>query len=435
VTGQAFNLRGVFSLWLNNDDLAFRLYTSRFPFSSGGFTSENRVRVPLEDAWNHYGIVYKRSLLTLYINGEEVYSQNVRGSLGDISDYSDGVRLTLGPGNSLNGVSHTQMDETYIYSTALDESEIKKLAGLKKQVATNSSINVPEHFVNLPQESASSVDENNSTMIQALGKDLFFSTDLSLDNTISCASCHIPQNAFSDTRALSDGISGQTTNRNTQPLQNLLFGEKFTFNGGADSLEEQILHPIIAENEMGFNANPNALLDRLNSNSYWGNQFNITFGEDVSFTNLSISLARYIRGLITEDEVLSDNLLIQQGREIFNSTANCVACHSGLSLSDGKFHNIGLNDEELDTGRAEVSQRETDVGAFKTPSLINLSITAPYFHDGSALTLRDVVNHYNRGGNQTQNQSSFVKPLRLSAFQINALVAYLSSLERNVAEK
>jgi len=433
---QILKLDKVFLLWITRDDFRLRLYTTSSP-TTGDLSN---VVVPVENAWNHYAASYKRGLLKLYVNGEVVFSKIVRGSIGGVANFDNGVNLYLGPSSSLSGVDQIQMDETYIYSTALDENEIKKLAWLKKQSTANSHIDVPAHFDGLSQEIVS-LDSQRDSNIRVLGRDLFHSTDLSRGGNISCASCHSPGISFSDSQAFSIGTNGQATRRNSQPLINLLFGEKFTFNGRAGSLEEQTLHPIIDENEMGFHANSNEgsgpaeLLERLNSSPYWLGKFDTAFGEEANFTNLSKSIARYMRGLIT-DEVTVNNQLIQKGKEIFNNAANCVACHKGPNLTDGKFHNIGLNDEALDTGRAGVSRRESDIGAFKTPSLYNLISTEPYFHDGSASSLAEVIEHYNKGGNRTPNQSSFVRPLKLNEGQIGALKAYLESLSgRTVLER
>ncbi|GHA11992.1 hypothetical protein GCM10008090_22270 [Arenicella chitinivorans] len=430
-------ISGLFLHWMYGDTLTFRLFTSDHPFSSLG--SAHSHSVVMTEPWNHFAFTYKAQVLSLYLNGELVKSVNISGSLAE----PNSMIATFGPGGSDSvTITQLQMDEVYLYSRALEADEVERLAGIKRVPTTNSGIQTASQFSDLAQE-FTSLPSGEDQAIRDLGEALFNSPLLSANLSMSCASCHKPAEGFGDGDVDNDGIDdavsqpfpGGQLSRNTPPLMNLLFGNHFFFDGRAASLEEQVLHPILSENELGNHLDPSAVLARImtppaNQNGPAFEEFNpeflSIFGRDVNYTDLSLVLARYIRGIQTQTPVLPLTAEQQRGKEVFFGHANCVACHAGPNFSDNQFHDIGLTD--TDSGLGGVSKQPSDVGKFKTPSLWNVELTAPYFHNGSAQTLDDVVQHYNLGL-RGANTSAFIRPLKLNAQQRSDLVAYLRSLQ------
>lgn len=270
-----------------------------------------------------------------------------------------------------------------------------------------------------------------------LGKLLFFDPGLSEDSSVSCGSCHFQAHAFSDNKALSTGIYGRTGFRNSPPLFNLAWHNKFFKDGGVPTLELQVLAPIEDENEMNFNV-PDALA-RLSQNPTYQHLAKIAYGRDFDAFVLTRSIAAYERTLVSGNSAYDkyqfqgdNNALTDQekrGLTLFNSArTQCSSCHSGFDFSDYEFYNIGLYTTYADTGRMRITLNPADNGRFKTPSLRNIELTAPYMHDGSLATLEDVIEHFNSGGMGHPNQDSRVKPLNLTESEQADLIAFLKSL-------
>jgi cytochrome c peroxidase len=287
-----------------------------------------------------------------------------------------------------------------------------------------------------------------------LGRWLFFDSRLSSDRTLSCASCHKPDSAFSETTAVATGIGKQRGRRKTPSIVNLAArtslpgtindpGPTFFWDGRARSLEAQVLMPIADAREMGFtHADMLARLSRIDA---YGRYFDEAFGSrEITTAHVASALADYVRtrrsGNAPYDRwaygrdahALSKEA--QRGSEIFFFSGGCASCHAGFNFSDGLFHNIGIGwdagkQEFADVGRAAVSREAQDLGAFKTPGLREVSKHPPYMHDGSLATLRDVVEFYNLGGNPNPGMSGRIRPLRLSPDDVDAVVAFLRSLD------
>lgn len=275
-----------------------------------------------------------------------------------------------------------------------------------------------------------------------LGKLLFFDPILSKSNTISCASCHLPQFAFADTAATSVGVNGTKGVRNTPSAMNVSLHQSFFWDGRAKSLEEQALEPI--ENPVEMNLPLDTALLRLNQNETYRNYFAKIFKAAPSRSNLSEALAAFERTLETSDSpfdewkfldnprAVSDS--VKRGFVLFNEKAKCIKCHFGPDLNSNDFRNVGLfNGKELnDSGRAAVSKNIEDLGKFKIGSLRNIAITAPYMHNGMFKTLKDVIEFYNDPGkvvsNSINRDSILAKPLGLSPQEKSDLEAFLVSL-------
>jgi len=275
----------------------------------------------------------------------------------------------------------------------------------------------------------------------SLGKKLFFDTILSKDYTISCASCHKPAFAFADTAALSTGIYGKLTSRNTPSVLNMKSRPYFFWDGRAASLATQALMPISHPNEMGLPIKE--AVQRLNNNSQYRNLFYKVFKQPPNATNLSNALQAYEQSLETSgskmDESFDDTTLLsateERGRKLFvGDKAKCFDCHFTPDYTGDEFRNIGLfNGSTLtDKGRYEVTKNKGDIGKFKTPGLRNIALTAPYMHNGMFATLEAVVDYYNDPKKFVPNpinvDTLLAKPLGLTQQEKSDLVAFLKTL-------
>lgn len=291
-----------------------------------------------------------------------------------------------------------------------------------------------------------------------LGRWLFYDTRLSADGTISCASCHRPEHAFSEPTAVSTGIGGRRGRRKAPSLVNLAArtvlvdtperdrGPLFFWDGRATSLEAQVIAPIAEATEMGLDHR--LAVDRLSAITGYRPFFREAFGsEAATLDRVAAALADYVRtrrsgnapydrwryGRDARDRrAVSAEATI--GSDIFFFKGRCAMCHAGFNFSDGRFHNLGVGwdaktETFADEGRAVISRDPRERGAFKTPTLRDVSRHAPYMHDGSLATLRDVVEFYNRGGVANPRRSARLGRLGLTPDEMEALVAFLHTLD------
>ena len=275
----------------------------------------------------------------------------------------------------------------------------------------------------------------------ALGKQLFFDPRLSRDLSLSCASCHDPEFAFTDGNSVSQGIDGHKGRRSAPTLVNRLFSKEQFWDGRAADLEAQSRMPITDPNEMGSAAKE--VVERIRRSDGYRRQFREVFGADViSFDRIADAIAAFERTLVSGDAaydrfVAGDSTAIGaaaiRGEKLFKGKAQCFRCHAGFNFTDESFRNVGvaMDQKAPDLGRFEVSGIAAERGAFKTPTLRDVALTAPYFHDGSVPTLKDAIDYYDRGGIQNPNLAPEIKPLHLSALEKADLVAFLESLTGN----
>jgi len=300
-------------------------------------------------------------------------------------------------------------------------------------------------FPNLPWPS----DNPPTVEGVALGRRLFFDSRLSSDYTISCASCHHPDQAFSDTVVYSRGVGGAMGTMNAMPLFNLLWANRFFWDGRSPHLRDQVLQPIQDPVEMHL---PLATaLDRLSADRSYRDAFGKAFGDDnITLHRLQWALEQYLLSLtsyrsrfdLSRMGLLSLSPSEQRGFELFMREysapgsgrpigADCFHCHGGALFTSRTFENNGL-DSLPKTGFQVVSGLASDRGKFKAPSLRNVGLTAPYMHDGRFASLEEVVEHYNSGirSSATLNANLRVQNggLRLSAQDKADLVAFLHSL-------
>ena len=236
-----------------------------------------------------------------------------------------------------------------------------------------------------------------------LGKALFFDPILSADSSISCASCHKPEFAFADTMAFSIGVSGKRTHRNTPSVLNMANRDLLFWDGRAQSLQEQALFPIQDHDEM--NLEIPVAIKRLKRSKRYKTWFLEAFGRSADQKALSEAIASYEATLETSesrfDLYMRNELEISAnekvGQKLFVGKAKCFDCHFSPDFTGDEFKNIGLFDGKTysDSGRYRITHNPEDLGKFKVPGLRNVAVTAPYMHDGSMKTLRQVIDYYN----------------------------------------
>ena len=306
-----------------------------------------------------------------------------------------------------------------------------------------------------------------------LGRKLYFDKRLSVDNTVSCATCHDPKFAFTDGKKVSEGVKGQKGARNAPTVLNAMFYEEQFWDGRAKTLEEQAKQPIINPIEMGM-PDHDAVVKKLKGIPEYVDAFKKVFGGEITIDRIAQAIAAFERTLLTGNSpfdrfIAGDQNAISEsakrGWQLFQGKARCITCHefnrSNPFFTDNKYHNIGvamnqegfaelarkaellvkegkldqrkldelaLNPAYSELGRFLVTFNRKDIGAFKTPTLRNVELTAPYMHDGSEATLLDVIEFYNRGGNENPNLSGEMRPLNLTDQEKQDLVEFLKSL-------
>jgi cytochrome c peroxidase len=303
-----------------------------------------------------------------------------------------------------------------------------------------------------------------------LGRQLYFDTRLSGDNTISCASCHDPKFGYAKDTQFGVGMKSQVGNRNSPTAYNrILSGPQF-WDGRAASLEDQAIGPIANPIEMG-NTHEVAVQVIAKIPGY-NKQFDAIFEDGATIENVGKAIASFERTLVTgpapwdyhlqlanfenayeadiedlellkeEDEELYNQYMeykkasedhpisestVRGGELFFSAKTNCTTCHVGANFTDELYHNlgVGMDAAEPDLGRFEISKEEKDKGAFKTPSVRNISLTVPYMHDGSQKTLEEVVEWYAKGGHPNPHLSDKIKKLELTDQDKADLVAFM----------
>jgi cytochrome c peroxidase len=262
---------------------------------------------------------------------------------------------------------------------------------------------------------------------------------------VSCASCHRPENAFSEPTPVSTGIKGQKGGRKAPTFLNMAqtLYPHFFWDGRAGSLEEQALGPVQNPIEMGNTIE--GMIATLEASKGYAKYFEAAFGSaGITPDRVAQAIAAYERTRMSgnspydkwrqnEDEgAVSDQA--KQGWKLFFGKAECNQCHLGDNFTDSGFHNLGIGwdaDKKAfaDDGRSAISNKDEDRGAFKTPGLRDISKHAPYMHDGSLATLEEVVEHYNKGGHANPTLSPKVRKLGLTKDEVAAVVAFMKALD------
>ena len=316
-----------------------------------------------------------------------------------------------------------------------------------------------------------------------LGRKLFFDRRLSLNNTFSCAMCHIPEQGFSSNEmATAVGIEGRSVRRNSPTIYNVAYATSLFHDGRENTLEQQVWGPLLANNEMG-NPSIGYVIDKIKSLADYQDLFEQSFNTGPNMMTVGQALASYQRSLVSADsafdrwyfgkqaDAVSES--VKRGFALFHGKGACSGCHTlkeNFALfSDNLSHNTGVGFQESmrkapakqsvqvapgvfinvdqkhlaavaeerpnDLGRYEITQDPQDRWKYKTPSLRNIALTAPYMHNGSLSTLTEVVEFYNQGGVINETLDSLIKPLSLTATEKNDLLAFLHSLTGSNVEE
>jgi len=320
----------------------------------------------------------------------------------------------------------------------------------------------PQSAPNLPQQPYNYTfgDDHLAT----LGRVLFYDKALSLNNTISCGSCHKQQHAFADNRRFSRGLFNGFTSRNSSMIfsgnATFMSGERHKFwDGRAGSTDSAVFMPVMNELEM-HTFDLNLLPGKLSGIDYYPQLFENAFGSpEITVAGIRTALSSFVDNLVTmrsKFDLDQMSALEHEGRELFEGKANCYGCHNGPDFNGYETHyqSIGLEVNYADQGRGYITNQEGDMGRFMVPTLRNIEHSAPYMHDGRFNTLRDVIDHYDHGVQDHRNlgwalrdipeiffdtttaetesevnlQAFPVKRLNLSEHEKQALEAFLKAL-------
>ncbi len=405
--------------------------------------------------------IFVNALILIVVAGLIVVSTSLRSSAEVLAQQNKAV---LGPGDDKTGY------ESIDYKThSLDlQNRIVREANLLEFVA-NPPLGLP--VVPVPKDNPITAEK------VTLGRKLFFDRRLSINNTFSCAICHIPEQGFTNNELeTSVGVEGRTGKRNAPTVYNSAYLGKIFHDGRESTLEQQVWAPFLARNEM---ANPSVgyVINKIKAIKEYDDLFEAAFnGRGPTMETIGMALASYQRTLNAanspfdrwyfgnQEDAVSEQ--VKQGFNLFTGKGACNTCHlvhdDYALFTDDQLHNTGLGYQvsmgtepktkrvqlapgvftELDTsvirsvsrpkendlGLYEVTEDPNDRWKFRTPPLRNVVLTAPYMHNGSMLTLREVIEFYNQGGVPNEVLSPLIKPLNLTDAEIDNLVAFLESL-------
>ena len=317
------------------------------------------------------------------------------------------------------------------FAIAMGFLSCKRDVVLEENGSETIDLEVPSHFPDLPDLSATPLTESKVL----LGKLLFHDVRLSVDGSVSCASCHLQDKAFADTTALSFGVGMAEGMRNAPSLANVVYQPRLFADGGVPSLELQVLAPIGDPLEMAHNIL--TVSDQLSADPFLNELSQEVFERDIDPFVITRSIAAFERTILSTqskyDEYLQGSTILNEdelaGMELFNSDElQCSSCHQGALFTDFDYYNIGLYEEYEDSGRERISLDENDNGKFKTPSLRNIALTPPYMHHGSIETLEEVIDFFAAGGLDHPNKDGRVNGFELSEDEKMQLIAFLKTL-------
>jgi cytochrome c peroxidase len=295
--------------------------------------------------------------------------------------------------------------------------------------------------------------KNNQLTVEGaeLGRYLFYDPILSIDSSFSCASCHRQENAFSDSpKRFSTGVNGDTLSRNTPPLFNLAWYPQLFWDGRANSLEDQVFHPVRDTSEMNLSWENAA--QRVKENDFYRQKFRDVFGNtEIDSVLIARAIAQFERTIISAnskyDKVLRrEDYFTPKEYEGFviandQTKGDCLHCHTSDANAlgtTGEMSNNGLQEafqpeDFKDKGQGETSNNKDDIGKFKIPSFRNVALTAPYMHDGRFQTLEEVVDFYSEGVHESHNIDSKMEfahrgGVHLTEEEKESLIAFLYTM-------
>jgi len=315
-------------------------------------------------------------------------------------------------------------------------------------------------------------DNPQSLEKTTLGRALFNDKRFSADGSVSCANCHLPDKAFTDGLPVALGIRGQAGHRNAPTIINAAYFETLFLDGRANSLESQALGPLTNPIEHGL-ANHETIIETVQNDAGYVAQFQRVFGvqgKDIGINHVAKAIAGYERTLLAgnsafdrylfgrDHTAMSDSAV--RGLDLFKRKGNCVTCHeiswNNALFTDNRFYNIGVGFKQLtpvltdfertmnagknpddfslttlqraELARLNVTKTLSDIGKYKTPTLRNIALTAPYMHDGSMKTLEEVIDHYDQGGDKNRFIDTKIFPLHLTPQEKADLLAFMQAL-------
>lgn len=289
------------------------------------------------------------------------------------------------------------------------------------------------------------IPADNPTTVEgvALGRRLFYDTRLSEDNTMSCASCHVQEHAFSDNRRFSVGIDKIAGNRQSMAVFNLGWSAPLFWDGRAASLEAQAHDPVV--NPIELHTTWDKVVKKIAADDTYPAMFFKAFGVyKVDSLLITKAIAQFERSIISfnsrfdkfyfQGDTTVFTAAEKRGKAIFFNQGSCLHCHADFILTDNALRNNGIdNEQHTDVGLAAITKNPADIGKFRVTTLRNIALTAPYMHDGRFATLEEVVEHYNSGiglthHNVDENMHVFMGGLGLTEQDKGDLVAFLKTL-------
>lgn len=390
------------------------------------------------NVWSHVAFSYnhRSGILKLYINGKMV-NQVVLSNLLPALNVTN-HQLVVGPAQS-DATSHfiVHIDEFRLSSTVRSSVEIADAAHLPYSERFNFQFTLPPRIaakdLRIPDE------ENISFRKAQLGAILFSDVRLSANNSVSCATCHSVSANLSDVRQFSQGFAGNTLTRHSPISFNRALSSLQMWDGKFNSLHAQAEGPLTNPAEMGMTVS--TLVAKVNSISSYRQAFQNAYSQQPNIDNIQAAISAFLSVMMTQNNSLADQFEISgaglnsqqiRGRNLFFGQARCSACHSGPNYTDEQMHSVGFFVGSADEGKKAVTLRNDDLRLFKTPTLRNISQTAPYMHDGRFSNLAQVITLYNMGSLSDPTRSSEIKPLNLSATDVVDLEEYLKTLNSSV---
>ena len=386
------------------------------------------------------------------------------------------MKTRRGSRGTLGGTALVMLIATVVWLAAsvemLAETKPTDTPTMAELDKANPLLPLPQAPLGIPGK-LSELDDAPTPESVRLGRWLFFDPRLSSDATVSCATCHRPPHGYSEPTPVSTGVEGKTGKRKAPPVLNMAFNiEPHQFwDGRAATLEEQAIGPMINPVEMAM-PDHDVVVERIRNAADYAPFFSEVFGdEEINIERMGKAIADYERTRLSgnspwdrwqaapdpedakididaatdfegnmrlEEIEFSDgkhvSAEVKLGHYVFFEKALCNQCHLGPTFTDSRFHNLGVgwdgkSKSFKDEGRFVVTKQDEDLGAFKTPTLREVSRHGPYMHDGSVGTLREVVELYVRGGEQNPTLSPKLSKLDLSEREIDALVEFMEALE------
>lgn len=303
---------------------------------------------------------------------------------------------------------------------------------------SNEAFDYPAHF-GKPIIPPDSINRHSKEAVE-LGRHLFYDKALSLDSSISCASCHHQNRAFSDPNALSLGVNGKIGKRNALPLFNLAYYPLLFWDGGVSSLEKQVQVPIHDTLEMNFSLA--GAVERFKDNDYYQQLAKKAYNRPVDMYVITRAIAAFERTIVSSNSrydafLTGDSTALNaeeiEGEHLFMSDRlKCAECHTPPLFTNLEFRNNGAFITYADSGRAGFTFHAEDRNLFKVPTLRNIDITGPYMHNGSFKTISEVIDSYSNGGYPVDEKDTLITGFEVSLHEKKALIAFLKTLTDSV---